>query len=64
MAERLRRHVDARAGARGNDVRLTTSIGVAQYRSGTREDLLRRADEGLYQAKQQGKNCVVASAAS
>jgi diguanylate cyclase (GGDEF)-like protein len=64
VAERLRRHVDARAGARGSDVRLTTSIGVAQYRSGTREDLLRRADEGLYQAKQQGKNCVVASAAS
>jgi diguanylate cyclase (GGDEF)-like protein len=64
VAERLRRHVDARAASGERDVRLTTSIGVAQYHSGSREDLLRQADEGLYQAKQQGKNCVVAGRAS
>jgi diguanylate cyclase (GGDEF)-like protein len=60
VAERLRRHVESRSRAGDADVGLTTSVGVAQFRSGSREDLLRRADEGLYRAKQRGKNCVAA----
>ena len=38
------------------------SVGVAQRDAtiATVEDLLKRADEGLYQAKRQGRNCVAA----
>jgi diguanylate cyclase (GGDEF)-like protein len=64
VAERLRRHVDDRGALKQSDIRLTTSIGVAQYHAGSREDLLRQADEGLYRAKQQGKNCVVSGGAA
>jgi diguanylate cyclase (GGDEF)-like protein len=40
-------------------VRVTVSIGVAQYKAGERlEDLLRRADAALYRAKDAGRNQV------
>jgi diguanylate cyclase (GGDEF)-like protein len=42
--------------------RLTLSVGVATTRptaSGTTEDLLRAADQALYEAKRRGRNCVV-----
>lgn len=63
-AERLRRHV---AGApfivAGGVERLdvTVSIGVAatEGRDETAETLLKRADEGLYQAKRGGRNRVI-----
>jgi diguanylate cyclase (GGDEF)-like protein len=64
VAERVRRFVGAEpvlGDRRG--VRLTASIGVAEYESGSRDDLLRRADAGLYRAKQQGKNRVAAGEA-
>jgi diguanylate cyclase (GGDEF)-like protein len=62
LAERLRRHVGAHAVLLhdGEPVHLTTSIGVAEYQSGPRDELLQHADEGLYRAKQEGKNRVVA----
>lgn len=39
---------------------LTISIGVARYHNGDDiNTLLSRADHALYQAKDQGRNCVV-----
>jgi diguanylate cyclase (GGDEF)-like protein len=62
LAERLREHIAEHAVLvrDGKAVHLTASIGVAEYRSGSRDQLLRGADEGLYRAKQEGKNRVVA----
>lgn len=42
--------------------RQTCSFGVAQWQNGESiDDLLERADRGLYQAKEKGRNCVVSS---
>lgn len=61
VSEKLRRGV---AGIRLHDypeVRMTTSIGVASYPEDSEEqtDLLMKADQALYRAKESGKNrCV------
>jgi two-component system cell cycle response regulator len=43
--------------------RITASMGIASYPShaASVEDLIRKADEALYEAKRKGKNCVCAS---
>lgn len=43
--------------------RLTVSVGVAELKASVRslEDLIRRSDSALYQAKEQGRNRVVAA---
>lgn len=61
IASRLRQAIAAQplqyAGAL---LPLTTSIGVAAWRPPESPDgLLHRADEAMYQAKRQGRNCVV-----
>lgn len=63
VAERLReevaRHLFAAPAARA---RVTASLGVATLPgvgSATAESLIRLADDALYQAKDQGRNCVV-----
>ncbi|MCK5006830.1 MAG: diguanylate cyclase [Spirochaetia bacterium] len=39
---------------------VTVSLGVTEHRPGEGSDtLLKRADEALYRAKHQGRNCVV-----
>jgi diguanylate cyclase (GGDEF)-like protein len=61
VAERLRRSLSERpiASVEGHALSSTASFGVAEYRQGdTGEDLLRFADNALYQAKGEGKNRV------
>ncbi len=61
-AERIRQAVE-QADIRVQDqpVRLTVSIGVATYDQNLSdlESIIKRADDGLYQAKHQGRNLVV-----
>ncbi len=55
LAERLRTAVAERGFADG--IRISISLGIAALRSGDSVDsLLRRADEGLYRSKADGKN--------
>ncbi len=43
--------------------RVTVSIGIANFRAGdTQESIYARADNAMYEAKRNGRNCVVASA--
>ncbi len=60
-AEQLRKKVQDRVLSlpEGTEVRTTVSIGVAVYASGTSLDLLKLADQALYQAKRAGRNNVV-----
>jgi diguanylate cyclase (GGDEF)-like protein len=59
-AEKLRQAVAALATrVEGQEVRVTISLGVAQYRPGDTEDaLLKRADLALYRAKAGGRDRV------
>jgi len=68
-AERLRRHIAAapfRVPGVAQPLDVTVSIGVACSVSAddTAEALLKRADEGLYEAKRSGRNRVVGKTAS
>ncbi len=64
VVERMREAVASlRIATEAGDVRLTTSAGVVAYRHGeTLDALLRRADDALYEAKDAGRDRVVASA--
>jgi diguanylate cyclase (GGDEF)-like protein len=44
------------------DIRVTVSGGCAEAPAEHPEDLVHRADTGLYEAKEQGRNCIVAVA--
>jgi diguanylate cyclase (GGDEF)-like protein len=62
VAERIRRVVEhACLNASEHHVLTTVSIGVAQADSGMVkvDELLKRADEALYTAKRNGRNCVI-----
>ena len=66
QAERLREAVKKHVTVKGGDaawrVNVTASIGVATLQSGEASEptaILRRADEALYQAKSNGRDCVV-----
>jgi diguanylate cyclase (GGDEF)-like protein len=67
LAERIR---DAVAGLRveaaGGEVRVTLSIGVAEYdrQMESPEDLIAAADRALYAAKRAGRNRVVVASAT
>jgi diguanylate cyclase (GGDEF)-like protein len=60
LAERIRQQVaDAEPESHGRRMRLGCSIGIAQSAAGdTADDLMRRADLALYEAKQAGRNRV------
>lgn len=60
LAEKLRSAVAKKAFTPGDAVRpvtLSVSVGVAQYK-GDRKAFFRAADQALYRAKADGKNCV------
>ncbi|CAH1660198.1 Diguanylate cyclase [Hyphomicrobiales bacterium] len=68
MAERIREAIEHKpflVNGESQTVEVTVSIGVAARLMGDQApgDLLRRADQALYQAKQAGRNRVVAAAA-
>jgi len=66
IAERLRTRIEGRRfkAEDGSFFRVTISCGVAQYRMAEApEDMFNRADRRLYQAKENGRNCVVPQAA-
>ncbi|HEV2674320.1 MAG TPA: diguanylate cyclase [Aliidongia sp.] len=61
VAERVRAKVEAVTIKleSGEPLRVTTSIGIGIYKAGdTAAQLVQRADEALYRAKGQGRNCV------
>ena len=58
FAERIRQEVEQEHFTEIGS--LTISLGVAQFRKGdSTDDLLRRVDNALYQAKQEGRNRVI-----
>jgi diguanylate cyclase (GGDEF)-like protein len=61
LAERLRQRLEEKAiGAAGDHQGITVSIGVAAFpeNGADPEELIRRADSAMYQAKQAGRNLV------
>lgn len=62
VAERVRKHIAAQTvSARGIAFQITASIGIAEATASMRgtEALMNAADQALYQAKAQGRNCCV-----
>jgi diguanylate cyclase (GGDEF)-like protein len=65
LAERIRQRVaEAPIATDAGAVKVTVSLGVAEMDEATRhpDDLLKRADAALYEAKQTGRNRVVEDA--
>ncbi|MEN6614989.1 MAG: diguanylate cyclase, partial [Syntrophorhabdus sp.] len=58
VAERLRGAIDSTTFEfDGNQVHVTVSAGVASYLNGhQKKDLIKKADDNLYRAKNEGKN--------
>lgn len=57
VAEKLRKEIEGiEIKTRKGDLRITISIGIAEYHSGNLVDLLEKADQAMYQAKLKGKN--------
>jgi diguanylate cyclase (GGDEF)-like protein len=61
MAERIRKEIKA-SRIEGHDIRLTSSFGVAQVRTGeTPDEAMARADRAMYEAKHRGRDQVSAA---
>jgi diguanylate cyclase (GGDEF)-like protein len=61
VAERIREGVEESRPSGGpwsEDLRVTTSIGIATFVNSTGAELMGRADQALYVAKREGKNRV------
>jgi diguanylate cyclase (GGDEF)-like protein len=63
VGERLRAAIEGLGPIAGGPERVTVSVGVAEHtRGGTATELVERADQALYSAKQRGRNRVEQSA--
>jgi diguanylate cyclase (GGDEF)-like protein len=64
LAERIRASIENHTLAYGmNIINITASLGISTLRAkDTEEDLIKRADTAMYQAKQGGRNQVSAAA--
>lgn len=63
LAERIRQQVAAQQMVISSDLKLqvTISIGIAEFlQTDSISTVIDRADQGVYQAKRNGRNCVVA----
>lgn len=58
IGEKIRRAVESYTFSK--ELKLTVSIGISEYRDSkdTIDDLIKRADDGLYKAKEKGRNRV------
>ncbi|MFP5212458.1 MAG: GGDEF domain-containing protein, partial [Acidobacteriota bacterium] len=60
LLEELRKRVErAEIVYMGKTIRFTISTGVASHLGNSLEDMIKRADDMLYQAKREGRNRVV-----
>jgi len=61
VAERIRKHISEQSFSyEGTPFRLTMTFGVAMYEDHLSiKELIKKADEALYQGKLSGRNCVV-----
>ena len=61
LANKIREHIrESKFHYEGDSVQVTVSAGIAQFgHEDTIKDVLKRADEALYRAKAQGRNCCV-----
>jgi diguanylate cyclase (GGDEF)-like protein len=61
VAERIRERIEAfqPPDSELEDLHVTASIGMAVSQGASARELIARADQALYQAKQSGKNRVV-----
>jgi chemotaxis family two-component system sensor kinase Cph1 len=58
LAERIRIDIQDKTHASINQI--TASFGISQFKSGdTKNSLIKRSDEGLYKAKEKGRNRVI-----
>ncbi len=59
LAERVRKSVESlKIPYEGKELKVTVSLGIAQYLTEeTTQELIRRADEALYESKDAGRNC-------
>ncbi len=64
VAEKIRRRLVRPMRHEGKRIDIRTSIGIALFPQGEDEldDIIRRADQAMYQAKREGKNCIRLSA--
>ncbi|WP_348946187.1 GGDEF domain-containing protein [Chitinibacter sp. FCG-7] len=64
IAERIRTAIAAQAiSVNGQEIHCTVSIGVVQVKGKAFDLALKQADQALYQAKEAGRNCVIAASA-
>ena len=59
VAEHLRKQIE-QLKVTGVDREITSSFGVAEFKeSDDHDSIVKRADDALYKAKNNGRNCVV-----